>query len=160
MSSGSGENGVAALLVALGGDEPERLVVAPEPHRLGGGERLAVDGDLVVAGDVQRRARDHPAVHRDPAGGDHRLGHPARGDAGPRQPPRDPLAGASSWSIPAPRPRPPAAQRETACRARRAPEGAMTRFAPHMEAALAEARAAFARAETPVGAVIVDPAGA
>jgi len=33
----------------------------------------------------------------------------------------------------------------------------MTRFAPHMEAALAEARAAFARAETPVGAVIVDP---
>ena len=34
----------------------------------------------------------------------------------------------------------------------------MTRFAPHMEAALAEARAAFRRAETPVGAVIVDPA--
>ncbi len=34
----------------------------------------------------------------------------------------------------------------------------MPRFAPHMEAALAEARAAFARAETPVGAVIVDPA--
>lgn len=32
------------------------------------------------------------------------------------------------------------------------------RFAPHMDAALAEARAAFARAETPVGAVIVDPA--
>jgi len=31
------------------------------------------------------------------------------------------------------------------------------RFAPHMEAALVEARAAFARAETPVGAVIVDP---
>ena len=35
----------------------------------------------------------------------------------------------------------------------------MSRFAPHMEAALAEARAAFARAETPVGAVIVDPVG-
>ncbi|MFT3975307.1 MAG: nucleoside deaminase [Amaricoccus sp.] len=34
----------------------------------------------------------------------------------------------------------------------------MVRFAPHMETALAEARAAFARAETPVGAVIVDPA--
>ena len=34
----------------------------------------------------------------------------------------------------------------------------MPRFAPHMDAALAEARAAFARAETPVGAVIVDPA--
>ena len=33
----------------------------------------------------------------------------------------------------------------------------MTRFSPHMDAALAEARAAFARAETPVGAVIVDP---
>jgi tRNA(adenine34) deaminase len=32
------------------------------------------------------------------------------------------------------------------------------RFAPHMDHALAEARAAFARAETPVGAVIVDPA--
>ncbi len=34
----------------------------------------------------------------------------------------------------------------------------MPRFAPHMEAALTEARAAFARGETPVGAVIVDPA--
>jgi cytidine deaminase len=34
----------------------------------------------------------------------------------------------------------------------------MSRFAPHMQAALDEARAAFARAETPVGAVIVDPA--
>jgi tRNA(adenine34) deaminase len=33
----------------------------------------------------------------------------------------------------------------------------MSRFAPHMDAALEEARAAFARAETPVGAVIVDP---
>ena len=33
------------------------------------------------------------------------------------------------------------------------------RFAPHMDVALAEARAAFARAETPVGAVIVDPRG-
>jgi tRNA(adenine34) deaminase len=33
------------------------------------------------------------------------------------------------------------------------------RFAPHMEHALDEARAAFGRAETPVGAVIVDPAG-
>jgi tRNA(adenine34) deaminase len=32
------------------------------------------------------------------------------------------------------------------------------RFAPHMDVALAEARAAFARAETPVGAVVVDPA--
>lgn len=32
----------------------------------------------------------------------------------------------------------------------------MARFAPHMDAALAEARAAFARAETPVGAVIVE----
>jgi len=31
------------------------------------------------------------------------------------------------------------------------------RFAPSMDLALAEARAAFARAETPVGAVIVDP---
>src|SRR4249919_2693120 len=31
------------------------------------------------------------------------------------------------------------------------------RFAPHMDHALAEARAAFARAETPVGAVIIDP---
>ncbi len=34
----------------------------------------------------------------------------------------------------------------------------MTRFAPHMDLALIEARAAAARAETPVGAVIVDPA--
>ncbi len=34
----------------------------------------------------------------------------------------------------------------------------MTRFAPHMQVALAEAAAAAARGETPVGAVIVDPA--
>ncbi len=34
----------------------------------------------------------------------------------------------------------------------------MARFAPHMQAALVEARAAFQRAETPVGCVIVDPA--
>jgi tRNA(adenine34) deaminase len=34
----------------------------------------------------------------------------------------------------------------------------MTRFAPHMDLALEEARAAGARGETPVGAVIVDPA--
>lgn len=33
-------------------------------------------------------------------------------------------------------------------------------FASHMDAALAEARAAAARGEVPVGAVIVDPAGA
>lgn len=33
----------------------------------------------------------------------------------------------------------------------------MTRFASHMQAALAEARAAAGRGETPVGAVIVDP---
>ena len=34
----------------------------------------------------------------------------------------------------------------------------MTRFAPLMDAALDEARAAAARGETPVGAVLVDPA--
>jgi cytidine deaminase len=34
----------------------------------------------------------------------------------------------------------------------------MSRFAPRMEEALAEARAAAARGETPVGAVVVDPA--
>ena len=33
----------------------------------------------------------------------------------------------------------------------------MPSFAPQMQSALAEARAAFARGETPVGAVIVDP---
>ena len=49
--------------------------------------------------------------------------------------------------------RPYAARRRLhATRRGRAEKGAMTRFAPHMDAALAEARAAFARAETPVGA--------
>ena len=33
----------------------------------------------------------------------------------------------------------------------------MPGFAPHMQTALVEARAAFARGETPVGVVIVDP---
>ncbi len=32
-------------------------------------------------------------------------------------------------------------------------------FAPHMDAALAQARAAAARGEVPVGAVLIDPAG-
>lgn len=36
---------------------------------------------------------------------------------------------------------------------------APARFAAHMQTALAEARAAAARGETPVGAVIVDPLG-
>jgi len=36
----------------------------------------------------------------------------------------------------------------------------MARFAPWMDAALAEARAAAARGETPVGAVVVTPDGA
>lgn len=36
---------------------------------------------------------------------------------------------------------------------------ATTRFAPHMDLALTEARAAAARGETPVGAVVVDAAG-
>lgn len=35
----------------------------------------------------------------------------------------------------------------------------MIPFASHMDAALIEARAAFARGEVPVGAVVVDPAG-
>jgi tRNA(Arg) A34 adenosine deaminase TadA len=35
----------------------------------------------------------------------------------------------------------------------------MSRFASHMEAALAEARAAAARGEVPVGAVVVSPLG-
>jgi tRNA(adenine34) deaminase len=52
----------------------------------------------------------------------------------------------------------PLAARAIARNAKGREKGGMTRFAPHMEAALAEARAAFARAETPVGAVIVDPA--
>jgi len=38
--------------------------------------------------------------------------------------------------------------------------GARMRFAGHMEAALEEARAAARRGEVPVGAVVVDPAGA
>ena len=41
------EHRVAALLVALDGDEPDRLVVAPQPRRLGRRQRLAVDGDRV-----------------------------------------------------------------------------------------------------------------
>lgn len=37
--------------------------------------------------------------------------------------------------------------------------GSKTRFAPEMEVALTEARAAFARGETPVGAVVVSAGG-
>lgn len=44
-------------------------------------------------------------------------------------------------------------------RARSAPSGGMSGFHSHMAAALDEARAAGARGEVPVGAVVVDPAG-
>ena len=115
--------------------------------------------DPVGGGDVQRRAVDHPPVHRHPPGGDHRLGDPARGDAGPRQPLGDPLRRRPS-SRHAAAPSRAAPGRRNAKRLAARGAGARrghARFAPHMEAALAEARAAFARAETPVGAVIVDP---
>ena len=74
------ENGLAVLFVTGADDEPTRLVIAPQARRLAVGQRLAVDGDAVGGGDVQRRAGDQLAIHRDAPVGDTRFGLAARAD--------------------------------------------------------------------------------
>ena len=59
-------------------------MVAPQPRRLGLGERLAVDGDDVVLADLGGGRGHRLAVQRDAAFGDQLLGVAARADAGAR----------------------------------------------------------------------------
>ena len=61
------ENRLPALRIALGRDEAARLMKQKEPRLARCGERLAVDGDLVIAPDVDRRVGQRDAVQRDAA---------------------------------------------------------------------------------------------
>jgi len=79
------EHGLASLRVPVRGDEAFRLVIAPQPRRLGRGQLLAVDQDAVAWAYVAGRARQHLAVDAHPALRDPPLGLPARAQPRPRQ---------------------------------------------------------------------------
>ncbi len=76
------EDGGAAFGVGVGGDEAARLVVAPEAQRLGHGQGLAVDQDLVARPDVERGCGQQRAVDADAAFGDPTFGLAARAEPG------------------------------------------------------------------------------
>src|SRR5450759_2389287 len=51
----------------MGGHQPARLVKQEQPGALARRQRLAVDGDDIVGGDIERRRIDDAAVDRDAA---------------------------------------------------------------------------------------------
>src|ERR1700736_3908630 len=77
----------------MGGHQPARLVKHEQPRALARRQRLAIDGDDVGGGDVERRRIDHAAVDRDAALHDPFLGVAARGQPCPRHHLGDPLSG-------------------------------------------------------------------
>ena len=64
------EDGLAVLLVTRADDKSARFVVTPKHCRLARRQRLVIHGDDIGRCDVQRRACDHLAIHRDPTFGD------------------------------------------------------------------------------------------
>src|ERR1700716_1763925 len=77
----------------MGSHQPARLVKHEQPGALARRQRLAVDGDDIVGGDIERRRIDHAAVDRDAALHDPFLGIAARSQPSPRQHLGDALAG-------------------------------------------------------------------
>src|SRR5258706_8423727 len=77
----------------MGGHQPARLVKHEQTGALARRQRLAVDGDDIVGGHIERRRIDHAAVDGDAALHDPFLGIAARGEACPRHHFRDALAG-------------------------------------------------------------------
>jgi hypothetical protein len=77
----------------VGGHQAARLVEHEQTGALARRQRLAVDGDDVVRGDVERRRIDDAAIDGDAALHDPFLGVAARGQAGARQHLGDALAG-------------------------------------------------------------------
>src|SRR5712691_709746 len=77
----------------MGGHQPARLVKHEQPGALARRQRLAVDRDDIVGGDIERRRIDDAAVDRDAALHDPFLGVAARGEACPRHHLGDALAG-------------------------------------------------------------------
>jgi len=84
-------DGRAAFRVALGREQPRRLVVAEQPGRGGRRHRLAVHGQAVKRLDERRGRLHHSAVEGNPAFGDHPFDLAARRHAGARQQLGDPL---------------------------------------------------------------------
>src|SRR6202790_3871387 len=82
-----------ALGVGMGGHQTARLVKQKQPYALARRQRLAVDGNDVVGGDIERRRIDDAAVDADAALHDPFLGVAARGKASPRHHLGDALAG-------------------------------------------------------------------
>ena len=64
------EDGRPALRVGVGGHQPARLVIEEQPRALARRQRRAVDGDMVLRGDVAGRRSDHGTVDRHAAGRD------------------------------------------------------------------------------------------
>jgi len=116
-------------------------VVAPEPGPLGGRNRAAIDTEHVARADADGGRTQHRAVQHHPAGRDQPLDLAARGDAGARQRLGHALAGGLTVRVGG---------------------GWVGGMIDHdfstMRIALAEAQAAAREGETPVGAVVRDPA--
>src|SRR5882724_5229175 len=79
--------------IGMRGHQPARLVKHEQPGALARRQRLAIDGDGIVGGDIERRRIDHAAVDRDAALHDPFLGVAARGKARPRHHLGNALAG-------------------------------------------------------------------
>src|SRR6478672_280167 len=79
--------------VGMGSHQAARLVEQEQARALARRQRLAVDGDDVVGGDIERRRIDDAAVDRDAALHDPLLGIAARGQPRPRHHLGDALAG-------------------------------------------------------------------
>src|SRR5436190_11047768 len=77
----------------MGGHQPTRLMVQEQPRAFAGRQRLAVDCDDVILGDVERGRIDKPAVDRDAALHDPFLRVTAGGKPCPRDHLGDALAG-------------------------------------------------------------------
>jgi hypothetical protein len=77
----------------MGGHQPARLVKHEQPGALARRQRLAVDRDDIVGGDIERRRVDDAAVDRDAALHDPFLGVAPRGKTCPRHHLGDALAG-------------------------------------------------------------------
>src|SRR6266851_10134948 len=77
----------------MGGHQPARLVKHEQPGALARRQRLAVDGDDIIGGDIERRRIDHAAVDGDAALHDPFLGVAARGKPSARHHLGDALAG-------------------------------------------------------------------
>src|SRR5450631_2232438 len=79
--------------VGMGGHQPARLVKHEQPGAFARRQRLAVDGDDIVGGDVERRRIDQAAVDGDAALHDPFLGVAPRGQSCPRHHLGNALAG-------------------------------------------------------------------